>query len=276
MERRPPRVAVGHQMLNDDMRELPKGLLERSRATIAAAAELLVLDGMIHQYNLRTAEAEDLFRRAIEIEDTPLARMELGRVLLEQARHTDMAAKRRTLREAAAAELRLAIDRDPNRMDAITLLCEDAWSDGIAAIISRLEPLVQAYPESWAVHKVLADAFVADDQPKTAMRHYEKALQIKLTDEVLLPFLTLLDREQEHDRLLSLARNIPNLDERDPGLRWKVAQILCEKARHDDARLILQNLVDDENANPVLRQRANEVLDELDDMAKRNDAEKKR
>lgn len=275
MEATPHNVLqVGQQLLNEEMPELAEGLLERCRETFPSQPDLLLLDGMIHHYNLRNAEAETLYRRSIELEDTALARVELGRVLLERAQHSDSAAKRKSLRAAAGEELRLAIDRDPNRMDAISMLCEGEWDEGLEAVRALLEPLAQAYPNSWAVHKVLADALVAEDQLRPAMREYETALAIKPTDDVLLPYLTLLDREQEHDRLLTLARHIPDLNARDPALRWKVAQILCEKARHDDARLILQNLVDDENANPVLRQRANEVLDELDEMAKRTVAEK--
>jgi len=262
-------LQVGQQLLNEEMPELAEGLLERARETFPSHPELLLLDGMLHHYNLRSAEAETLYRRSLEQEDTALGRMELGRVLLERAQHSDSVQKRKAFAAAAAEELRLAIDRDPNHVDAIAMLCETRSETGLEAIRALLEPLAEAYPDSWAVHKVLADAYVAEDQVRAAIQHYEKAMTIKLTDDVLLPYLTLLDREQDHDRLLALAKGIPGINSRDPGLRWKVAQILCEKARHDDARLILQNLVDDENANPVLRQRANEVLDELDDMAKR-------
>jgi tetratricopeptide (TPR) repeat protein len=264
-------LQVGQQLLNDDLPELAEALLERCRTTYAQAAELMLLEGMLHHYHLRGEEAETSYRRAVELEDSALARLELGRVLLERAQHTDMAARRRKLRDAGVEELRLAIDRDSNRADALTLFCEDAWPEGIEAVQNRLEPVAKAYPESWAVHKVYGDALAAASQPQAAMRAYERALAIHMSDEVLLPYLTLLDREQQHDRLLTAARSIPQLENRDPSLRWKVAQILCEKARHDEARLILQRLVDDERANPVLRQRANEVLDELDEMAKRSE-----
>lgn len=262
-------LRLGQQLLSDDMPELAENLLHRSRGGFADQAELLLLEGLIEHYHLRTAQAETLLRRSIKTEPTPLGRLQLGRVLLERARHTDSAERARTLRGEAQQELRLAIDRDPNQLDAISLLVEDGWAGGLEAILLRLRPLINAYPDSWAALKVLGDAYTADDHTEGAIDAYEKAIGIECNDEVLMPYLTLLDSEQQHEKLLAVARKIPNLQKRDPALRWKIAQILCEKALHQEARGILQSIVDDEEAHPVMRQRANELLDELDEMEKK-------
>lgn len=262
-------LGIGQQLLDDDLSEAAQTLLERTRDRFQDGAELLLLEALIERYHLRTAQAETLLRRSIELDDTALARLSLGRILLERATHCDSADRARTLREAAQQELRLAIDRDPNLIEAISLLVEDGWAGGLETVLLRLKPLISAYPNSWAVLKVLGDAYVADDHVEGALAAYEKAIRIDCNDDLLLAYLTLLDGQQQHDKLLAVAKRLSHMEQRDASLRWKVAQILCEKALHKDARRILQSIVDDEQANPVMRQRANEVLDELDDMEKK-------
>lgn len=262
-------LRLGQQLLDDDMPELAENVLHRSREGFADQAELLLLEALIEHYHLRSAQAEKLLHRSIKTEDTAMGRLQLGRVLLERAWNTDNAERARTLRSAAEQQLRLAIDRDPNLLDAISLLVEDGWAGGLEAILLRLKPIINAYPDSWAAMKVLGDAYAADDHTQGAIDAYEKAIGIDCNDEILMPYLTLLEEEQQHDKLLEVARKIPDLETRDPALRWKIAQVLCEKALHQEARRILQSIVQDDEAHPVMRQRANEMLDELDEMEKK-------
>ena len=66
--------------------------------------------------------------------------------------------------------------------------------------------------------------------------------------------------------MLELVRGIKDVNQRDPHFRWKAVQVFCEHQRFKEARKVLQGIVDDEQVAPPLRQRANEVLDQLDDI----------
>ena len=103
-------------------------------------------------------------QRSLELEDAGAARLELGRLLSEKAAGADNPADRTQLELAAHQQLRLAIDRDPDLVDAIGMLVEPGWSRGLEGVLEAIQPLLKAYPDNWAVWRVMGDAYATEDQ----------------------------------------------------------------------------------------------------------------
>lgn len=262
-------LQVGQHMLQDDMPELADSIIERCRQEFGDCAELQLLMGMVEHYRLNHAEAERHLRRAIAQDDSGFARMELGKIILERAQQLERSDDRRDLEEAGRQELRLAVDRSPELVEALGLLVERGWSDGVEGVVRELAPLMKAYPHAWSVWRVQGDAYAAEQQYDKAIESYQRGLacgQGAAADGLLLPCLNALEHANRRDEMATLAKGITEIEHRDPQLRWKVAQILCEHQHLDEARKTLQSLVDDEQVPPPLRQRADDVLDHLDDI----------
>ncbi len=259
-------MALGQSMLQDDMPELAEMLLERCEGTFGARGELTALRGMIqrHHHDLEAAEAS--LRQAVDEVDLPAIRVELASVLTERARQTSDPEPRRHLEGEAIQQLRLAIDRDPNDLDALHMLVEPARQNGMEAVAILLEPLARAYPQSWAIWKILGDAYLAENRPADALRAFELGLARERTDALLLGQLHTLGVLERPDALLAAADQIADLEQRDPMLRWRVAQARCEAKQMPQACRVLASLVQDDEAPPPLRQRAKEILQQLEEM----------
>jgi tetratricopeptide (TPR) repeat protein len=258
---------LGQTMLQDDMPELAEMLLDRCEGTFGQRGELTALRGMIqhHQHDLPAAETS--LREAVEQVDLPAIRVELASVLTERTRQPNVNdRRRRALEKEAAQQLRLAVDRDPNDLDALHLLVEPARTQGIEAVAAELEPLAKAYPQSWAIWKILGDAYLAENRPADALRAFELGLAREKTDSLLLGHLHTLGLLERPDALLAAAEQIPDLHDRDPMLRWRVAQAQCEAKQIPQACKVLDSLVTDDEAPPPLRQRAKEILQQLQEM----------
>lgn len=268
-------LQVGQAMLADDMPELAEDLVHRCESDFGECPQSLLLAGLLEHYRINYAEAEKLILKAMEREDTAEAHMELGRLLLARAslQEKDAAEK---LRQAADQQLRLAIDRDPNLADAIVMLVEPAWDQGLEGICNRIDELIAAYPKAWAPLRVMGDANVSEGEPKRGVECYLKGIAIENRDELLLPCLGAMEEAGMNQEMLELVRGISRISERDPQLRWKASQVMCENRHFGRARRLLQGLVDDEQVPPQLRQRANDVLDELDDMERKRTRASKR
>ena len=261
-------LQIGQAMLADDMPELAENVVERCEREFGSCAEVRLLRGMIEHYRLNLEAAEGLVRKAIEQDDFPLARLELGKILLERSRRATEAQKSRNLEIQGYRELRLAVDRNPNMVDAISLLVERGWNKGLAGVIEELSPLQKEYGAvTWGVWKVLGDAYMAEDDYDNAIQSYQKGMAIETSaDSLLQAYLAALEQVNRRADMLAVALKIKNIDDRDPALRWKVAQVLCEHQKLVPARHILQNLVDDDHVTPYLRQQADDVLDHLDEI----------
>ena len=48
----------------------------------------------------------------------------------------------------------------PNLIQAIELLVEPAWKDGMIGVAAAVEPLSSTYPQAWGPWRVLGDAYV--------------------------------------------------------------------------------------------------------------------
>jgi tetratricopeptide (TPR) repeat protein len=258
-------LQVGQTMLHqEDMPELAEMILERGTRDFGETAELLLLHGLIEHYRLDHAAAEGFVQRSIELEDSAGARFELGKIYLERGLQTEDLEQRQELEQKGRQQLRLAVDRDPNMVDAVALLVEKGWSKGLDGVVEELEPLIKVYPQAWSVWRVLGDAYVTDERYGKAIESYQKGLSHETVDQLLLPCLGAMEQAERRTDMLKLARSITSIGQRDPQLRWKVAQILCEHQKLDEARKLLQAIVDDEQVQPQVRQRADDVLDHLD------------
>ena len=269
-------LQIGQAMLGDDMPELAEDIVSRCEADYGQSSEVLLLQALIAHYRLNHQQAEDLVRRSLEVEETAMGRLELGRILIERSMQIASPAKRQKLDEAGRKELRLAIDRNPQIVEAIGLLVEPGWKKGLAGVVEELQPLIKAYPTSWAVWRVLGDAYHAEGELDRAIESYQRGVECEMHDAILLPYLNVLEQGKRRSEMLALIKSIPDLRERDPHLCWKAAQILCESQRLTDARKLLQSIVDDEQVVPHLRQRANDVLDHLDDIEREQFKDSKR
>lgn len=258
-------LQMGQSMLADDMPELAESLARRCDADYGECAETLLLNGMIEHYRFDHAAAETLVRDAIERDDSALARLELGRILLEQSQIEPDAERHDSIHQEAQQQLRLAIDRDPNLFDAISLLVEPAWEGGMTAVLAAVEPLINTYPDAWGPWRVLGDAYATAGRYRTAIESYRSGLQIEDNDQLLLPCMEAMEEGDLKRELTKFAQRIRNINARDPQLRWKVAHSLFDAEKFREARRVLQDIVDDERVPPPLRQRSNEVLDHLDD-----------
>ena len=259
-------IQVGQTMLADDMPELADNVVARCEREFGECAESLLLQGMIEHYRLNNEAAEQHIRSSLDREDCGIVRLELGKVLLERAMREEDAAARLELRDQARQELRLAVDRDPDLVEAIALLVEKGWENGLAGVVKELEPLLAVYSHTWGVWKVLGDAYTAESKYDKAIECYQKGLANEKADVLVTACLSTLEQADRRPEMLKLVRGLENLADRDPQLRWKAAQVLCEHQKLQRARLVLQALVDDEQVAPYLRQRANDVLDHLDDI----------
>lgn len=257
-------LEVGEHMLSDAMPELAEHVAQRCQREYGRCAQWYLLRGMIERHQVRYAAAERMVRRSIRLDDCSAARLELGRILTERANHEDEG-----LMHQAREQLRLAIDRDPASVDAVAMLVEPAWKEGLDGVVAELNPLLKAYPNSWAVWRVLGDAYAAEGKVAEAIESYRRGLECDQTDELLLPYLDVLERAGQRKEMLAIVRRVDDLTSRDGQLRWKAAQVLCEHQRLDDARRVLSALVDDEYVPPPLRQRADDVLDHLDEIERK-------
>lgn len=259
-------LQAGRQMLGEDMPELAQAALDRCNRDFGECADGFLLQAMIEHYHLNTMAAELSLRRSLDLEDTAVVRLELGRILLEEAAHTENRARQETIEDEARRHLRLAIDRDPELVEAVSMLAERGWKKGLAGVIEEIAPLITAYPTAWATWRVMGDAYEAEGQHADAVSSYQQGLAHTDADELLLPLLNAMEQAGQRKEMLGLVRNIRRLRHRDPQLRWKASQVLCENQRLKEARRVLQSLVDDERVPPPLRQRADDVLDQLDDL----------
>jgi exonuclease VII small subunit len=107
---------------------------------------------------------------------------------------------------------------------------------------------------------------MTENQLDNAIQSYQEGLKLQRTDDLLLPCLAAMEQAGRKKDMLALVRGIGDLEHRDPHLRWRAAQVFCEHQCLKEARKSLQNIVDDDHVAPQLRQRANEVLDQLDDI----------
>jgi tetratricopeptide (TPR) repeat protein len=260
-------MSLGQSMLGDDMPELAEILLERCEGTFGQRGELTALRGMIQHHHHDLAAAEASLRQAVEEVDLPAIRTELASVLTERTRRPDVSDRRRqALQKEAAQQLRLAVDRDSNDLNALHQLIEPARTRGIEAIAAELEPLAKAYPQSWAIWKILGDAYLAENRPSDALRAFELGLAREKTDSLLLGHLHTLGLLERQDLLLAAIEQIPDLEKRDAMLRWRVAQARCEAKQIPQACKVLESLVGDDEAPPPLRQRAKEILQQLQEI----------
>jgi tetratricopeptide (TPR) repeat protein len=259
-------LLAGRQMLDEDLPELAQAALDRCHHDFGECAEGVLLQAMIERYHLNIMAAELSLRRSLDLEDSAIAHLELGRLLLEEAAHTEDASRRSTIEEEARQHLRLAIDRDANLVDAVWLLAERGWTRGLAGVLEEVMPLVTAYPTAWTPWRVMGDAYAAEGQFAEAVASYQQGLAHTDSDDLLVPLLNAMEQAGQRKEMLPIVRNIRRLRNRDPQLRWKASQVLCENQRLKEARRVLQSLVDDERVAPPMRQRANDVLDQLDDM----------
>ena len=257
---------IGRSMLGDDMPELADAVIDRSERDYGQSAETRLLQGLVDHYRLNLAAAERHLRQSLELEDTGAARFGLGRLLAEKASRTEDVRARAELEHASRQQLRLAIDRDPDLVDAVGMLVEPAWSKGLGGVLAAIEPLKKAYPRNWTIWRVLGDAYMTENQLDKAIESYQEGLKLQRADDLLLPCLAAMEQAERKKDMLALVRRIGDLEKRDPHLRWRVAQVFCEHQCLKEARKALQNIVDDDHVAPQLRQRANEVLDQLDDI----------
>ncbi len=259
-------LELGRVMLNDDMPELALFICERATQTFGDRAELLMLRGLIHHHQ-RELEAGDLsLRQSLAMDDLPEARVALAGVLLDRARQLRNPTSTETarLRREAQQELRLAIDRFPDALEAIGMLAQQVSDEGTAAVRRVIEPLTRAYPQAWAPWRVMGDAHSAEDQHAQAAAAYAEGLKRAKVDELLAPYLQTLSELGQGPLLLSTIEGIDDLDSRDAMLRWQVARILCQERQMERASRVLRAIVEDERVQPPLRQRARDILHRLD------------
>ncbi|HEY8665216.1 MAG TPA: tetratricopeptide repeat protein [Tepidisphaeraceae bacterium] len=257
-------IPLGRSMLGDDMPELAEMVLQRCEQTFGERGEVIALRGMLEHYERDLPAAERTLRSAVESDDSPAIRIELARVLLDRARQLNESDQSKQLQQEAEQNLRLAIDRDPDALDAIDLLAERHHGN-LDAAIAMLDAIARAYPQSWAVWKVLGDVYGAESQLEQAIGAYQQGLSRQRTDALLMPYLNALSQGQRTADLRTAVEAIDDLDGRDPMLRWHVAQIYFEWRRMKEAKDVLESLVEDETASPSLRQRARDVLGQLDE-----------
>ncbi len=269
-------LRTGQAMLADDMPELADALSDRCDREYGVCAESLLLRGMTEHYRMRDESAMNLIRESLEAEETGVAHQEFARVLIDQAHRADERKERERLLSQAHQELRIAIDRDHNMVDALAMLSEPKWEEGLAAVVASLEPIARNYPQSWAVWRVIGDAYETEEEHRKAIESYRRGIEIEMNDELLLPCLNSMEQLNLRHEMLELVSSVPRLQERDPQLRWKGSQVFCEHERFRLARRLLQSLVDDERVAPPLRQRADDVLDQLDDLERRRFKRKQR
>jgi tetratricopeptide (TPR) repeat protein len=257
-------LPLGRSMLEDDMPELAEAVVERFEGTFGDCAEVMGLRGMIQRRERDLVTAEQSLRHALELDDQPIVRLELARVLLDSAAAARVPADREGLVQEAEQQLRLAIDRDPDSAEAIALLAERAQKRGIGKVVEIIEPIARAYPRAWAPWRVLGDAYAAEEMWPDALTAYELGLSRERSDALVMAHLGVLHAMDDNAQLVEALERIDDLDQRDHALRWRVAQLYCELHRFDAASRILTDLVEDEEAPPMLRQRAREALQQLE------------
>lgn len=267
-------LGIGRSMLNDDTPELADAVAERCERDYGQSAEMKLLRGLIEQYRLNLDAAERRLREAVDTEDTAVGRYELGRLLAEKAARMEDSIVRADLEQAAQQELRLAVDRDPDMVDAVGMLLAPAWNKGLEKVLEAAESLRKAYPKSWAIWRVVGDAYLNENQVRSAIESYRKGLTIEKADELLLPCLSAMEQANAKQEMLELVRELGELRDRDSHLRWRAAQVFCEHQCLKEARKVLQEMVDDDHVAPQLRQRANEVLDQLDEIERQQSKQK--
>lgn len=241
-------IPMAQSMLDDDMPELAQRVLDRCEEAFGSRAETLMLRGIVCHFEQDLTGAEASLRASLDEDDTSLARIELASVLLDRARKTRLESGQTRLRQEAQQHLRLAIDREVESLDAVSLLAESYENQGQSVVIDELHRLAQAYPKAWTPWRVLGDVHAAHSQSQQALHAYEQGLSRQQTDALLLPYLTLLGELNLNDRLLQAADHIDDILRRDAMLRWRVAQSYCEARRLGEAGKLLESVVSDEGA----------------------------
>lgn len=267
-------LRVGMSLLDGDLPELAGGLARRCEQQLGRSSQSLLLQAMVQHYHHRLDKAEAGVRKSLEQEDTAQARLELGRILQAKARRDPDPAFNQRFIEESRQNLRLAVDRDPNLVEAIGLLVEPAWSDGVEGLANALRPIAAAYPEAWGPWRVLGDAYATEGRHNDAIKCYRNGLAIADVDSLLLPCLNSMEEAGLLKEMHRLSKQIRHIEQREPQLRWKVAQSFFQRQEFDAARKVLQGLVDDEDVAPPLRQRADDILDELDSIERKKHLKK--
>jgi tetratricopeptide (TPR) repeat protein len=259
-------VAIGRSMLEDHMPELAEKVLDRCEQQFGGERpEVLMLRGLIERYRGDLASAESSLRESLESEDSASAYAELAAILMERARAGDDAEEKAPWQREAEQHLRLAIDRDPDCLEAVGRLVEPHVQEGMDAVQQVIQPIAKAYPSAWAPWRVLGDAYVAHRLQTEALQAYEQGLSRQRVDALLIPYVTVLEEMKRPGQIIQLAAEIgESIHRRDPMLRWRIAQACCDARHIRQAKSLLSRLVDDEHANAPLRQRAREILQRLE------------
>ncbi len=263
-------ISAAAGMLGDDMPELAERVLERFELTFHDHADTWLLRGMIHRYHRDLSAAEEALRESLARGESVSARVEYAQVLTEKARQHRRTPSPVKLRAEAESQLRMAIESEPNHEQAINLLIEPALRDGADGAARLLEQLTGAYPGAWAPWKVLADIYNDEDRAAEAIAAYEAALTRGQGDGLLLNYLNALEKADRRGDLCPALDKIKDLPKRDPMLRWRASQAYFESGRIDEARRLLEGLMRDEQANPVLRQRAGTIVRHMDAAAEKD------
>jgi tetratricopeptide (TPR) repeat protein len=159
-----------------------------------------------------------------------------------------------------AGERALALD--PNDIGAVQLLV--AGEDGAEGALRRAEALVARSPAAWAPLRVAGDLAHVTGDGERAVSLWLEAIANGADDATMALLLGELGRAERFDELCDIADDISRLADRDPGVRWNIANGYAAAGRPDDARLVFRMIVHDERVGVDLRAASEGRIAELD------------
>ncbi len=155
-----------------------------------------------------------------------------------------------------------AIELDPNDIGAVQLLV--AGDDGPEGALRRCEELVARLPRAWAPLRVAGDLALVSGDADRAVSLWLESIASGADDQTMALLLGELGRAERFDEMCEIADDVSRLADRDPGVRWNIANGYAAAGRPDDARLVFRLLVHDDRVAPDLRAASEGRIAELD------------
>ncbi len=167
--------------------------------------------------------------------------------------------------EKAGEVIRAAIAANPNRMENLNLFLDGDFPRQGVTRVDELKSLAKTYPQSWAVKGITATLAMAQGDWQKGAALAVEAASLGAADDLLIELTGRMGRQGLHDeigKLIAWAGGWKRFQGSHPMLRCNVAATLAVGGKQADARTLYESVIEDADAHPEVRLRAQRALAE--------------
>jgi tetratricopeptide (TPR) repeat protein len=170
-------------------------------------------------------------------------------------------------REEAAAHIKTALARSPDRVEDLLLFLRPEFPGRRREPLAALRHLENSHPQSFTIQSVMASVLMARGMWDEGVEHAVKAARLGAGEDLLVEMTGRLGRQGLHADVCRLAQAAGGWERflaGDPLLRSNLATALDARGEREAARALWSSLLDDDRAHPALRLRARRSIEGRD------------